>query len=496
MRIAIGQVLHETNTFSRERTDEAAFRRQEWCEGAEIIAAHIGVRDCLGGMLAEARESGLELVPTLAVSAEPSGIIAAAAWEKIKGQMLDSLREAGPYDAVCLSLHGAGIAEGCDDIEGDLLRSIRAAIGPNVPIVATLDLHANMTDEMVRYADLLLGVHFYPHSDEYDRGREAIRRLCELVAGHISPKMQLVRLPLMIPTSTTLFGPAQRVNEICWEWESRPGVLDCTFFHGFPYTDAPDVAVTVLATADGDEVLARQAACEVADAIWSMRDEFFITYPTPSEGLKEALAQAATPVIINETSDNPGAGAPGDGTHLLAEMLAANVPLTCFCHICDPEVVEAAHRAGVGAHIEVKLGGKTDELHGKPLPVSARVKLLTDGVFTQTSPMWSGKSVDLGRTARLTVGNVDVIVTSIKSQLLDDELLKLHGIDMYRCRVIGIKSSQHFRGFFQSKVPAIITVDSPGISTFDICTVFDYKRIARPIYPLDPVVSREAEIVD
>ncbi|TMV45449.1 M81 family metallopeptidase [Paenibacillus mesophilus] len=496
MRIAIGQVLHETNTFSSERTDEAAFRRQEWCEGGHIFPAHEGVRDYIGGMIDEARDlGGIELVPTLAVSAEPSGIIAADTWERIKLRLLDSLRNAGPLDAICLALHGAGIAETSDDIEGELLHAIRAEFGRDIPIAATLDLHANMTHEMVGHADLLLGVNHYPHSDEYDRGREAIRRLRAMISGTIRPSMHLVKLPMLIPTSTTLFGPAKEVNEACWAWENRPGMLDCTFFHGFPYTDSPEVGASVLAVSDGDDRLAREAAADAADEVWRRRDAFNVKYPSPADGLMAALAADEVPVIINETSDNPGAGAPGDGTFLLREMLAANVPQTCFCHICDPDVVQAAHRAGVGARIEVELGGKTDGLHGSPVSTVALVRMLTDGTFVQTSPMWRGKKIDLGQTARLRIGNVDVIVTSIKSQLLDDELLKLHGIDMLRYKVIGIKSSQHFRGFFQNRVPRIMTVDCPGLSTFDF-SGFDYRRIVRPIHPLDRIASTEALIVD
>ncbi|MFD0713753.1 M81 family metallopeptidase [Paenibacillus sp. GCM10027626] len=496
MRIAIGQVLHETNTFSSERTDEAAFRRQEWCEEAEIVPEHDGVRDYVGGMIDEARAiGGITLVPTLAVSAEPSGIITAAAWRRIKEALLASLSKIDGIDGICLALHGAGIAENCDDIEGELLHDIRAMFGPSMPIVATLDLHANVTALMVNNADVLLGVNYYPHSDEYDRGREAIAMLHHMFLGKIKPCMHLERLPMIMPTCTTLFGPAAQVNEVCWEWESRPHMLDCTFFHGFPYSDRANTAVTVVAIANNNPALAQEAATSAAQAIWDKRAAFDIRYLSPAEGMRAALAAAEHPVIINETSDNPGAGAPGDGTYLLRVMLAANEPGTCFCHICDPEVVEQAFQAGVNGWIDTELGGKTDQLHGTPLQIRAQVAALTDGVFVQTSPMWSGKRVDLGRSARLLIGNVDVIVTTIKSQLLDDELLKLHQIDYRSCRVVGIKSSQHFRGFFQDRVPEIITVDSPGISTFDF-SIFPYEHIKRPIYPLDLIASHEVIIVD
>lgn len=486
MRIAIGQVIHETNTFSSERTTEELFRQWEWTEGDDIIQTHEGVKDYLGGMIDEGRALGVELVPTLSVAAQPSGIITAETWEKIKERLLDRLKRIANLDAICLALHGAGVSETSDDIEGELLSAIRSTFGRKMPVVATLDLHANMTEIMVDMADLLLGVHLYPHSDEYDRGREAIRRLTGIVTGKVKPCMHLTRLPLLIPTSTTLFGPAKQINDRCMVWEDEPGMIDCAFFHGFPYADTPYTGASVLATSDGDDELARLASRQVAQQLWEKRGDFQVNHLTPRAGLKEALQVADGPVLINETSDNPGAGAPGDGTFFLAELLEKDVPGTCFCHLCDPEAAEAAHRAGVGAYIDVSLGGKTDHLHGSPLPVRAYVKCLTDGQFIQTSPMEKGLKVDLGKSVRLVIGNVDVIVCSFKSQLLDDELLKLHGIDMKRYKVIGIKSSQHFRGFFENRVAKIITVDSPGLSTFDF-SQFSYRNICQPVYPLDKI---------
>lgn len=487
LRIAIGQVIHETNTFSNERTTEEMFRQWEWNEKEEIFQAHEGVKDYLGGMIDEGRKLGAELIPTISVAAQPSGIITAETWLKIKERMLEHLKALDDVDAVCLALHGAGVSETSDDIEGELLSDIRTVIGRHIPIVATLDLHANMTDTMVRNANVLLGVNHYPHIDEYDRGKEVIRLLYELVNRRIAPRMHLTKLPLLVPTSTTFFGPAHLVNDVCRAWEEKVDILDCTFFHGFPYSDIPQVGASVLVIANGDKSLAQRVSEEVAKEIWELRDEFHVSHLSPRDGLELALQQDQGPILINETSDNPGAGAPGDGTFLLAEMIRKNTSKTCFCHISDPEVVDIAHNAGVGTTINISLGGKTDRRHGSPLEVEAYVKCLTDGIFIQTSPMEKGKKVCLGKSTRLVVGNVDVIVCSMKSQLLDDELLKLHGIDLEDYKIIGIKSSQHFRGFFEHKVAKIITVDGPGISTFNF-SQFDFKKISKPIYPLDNVV--------
>lgn len=490
MRIAIGQVFHETNTFSSETTNEKMFRQREWLEGIDIIQEHRNVKDYLGGMIDGADDLQINIIPTLSAVARPSGIILEETWQKIKKRLIDQLKQSEYLDAICLSLHGAGVSEKCDDIEGELLEEIRNIFGENIPIVCTLDLHANLTERMIENSSLLLGVKYYPHTDGYDRGREAIYKTYQLLKNNINPQMHLTKLPLMIPTSTTVFGPANEINKFCKMYEEKLDILNCTFYHGFPYSDTKNTGVSVLTISNGDKFLAQQVSNSVADEIWEKRSEFMVKHLSPKEGLELALQYNQYPVLINETSDNPGAGTPGDGTFLLSEMLKINLPQTCFAFIRDPEVVEKASVLGVGATISIELGGKTDKLHGMPLQVKGYVKLITDGEFTLTSPMGKGQTVRLGRTVRLKIGNVDVIVTEIKSQLLDDELLKLHGIDMNRYKIIGIKSSQHFRAFFQNKVPKFITVDSSGLSTFNFEN-FQYKHLQRPIYPLDQFVMKE-----
>ena len=484
MRIAIAQVSHETNTFSSELTDQAAFAIRSWIEGDEILKRHRGVRDYIGGMIDEAAAlGGVTLLPTFAAITSPSGFIRAETWAEIKRRVLDGLRAVAPFDAICLELHGAGIAESTGDIEGDLLRTLRLEYGAAMPIAATLDLHGNITERMVDNADMLFGVKEYPHVDMYERGRDAIHHLNLMQRGLLRPSMALTRLPMVIPTTTTFHGPLKAVNAHCAEWEAKPGMVHCAAYHGFPYGDSDATCVSVIAIANGDEALARQAARDVADFIWRQREVFAIDLPGAAEGLETALSCPEAPVIVNESSYNPGAGAPGDGTWLLAELLRRNVPGTCFAHLADAEVVAAAHQAGEGARIAVSLGGKVDKLHGPPLKVEAEVVMNTRCRFIASTPMGKGGERDYGRSTRLRIGHVDVIVTELKSQLLDDEMLKLHDMPMDRYKVIAIKSSQHFRAFFETAAARIVTVDTPGISTFNFET-FDFTTAVRYLYPI------------
>lgn len=486
MKIVIAEVMHETNTFSNVPTTRDLFELWEWARGEEIVSAHRGVRDFLGGMVDAAEERGIEVVGAFAASAYPAGTITRETYEVLRDELLTGIAAAGSADAICLSLHGAGVAEGIDDLEGALLQAVRQQVGYEIPLVVTLDLHGNITEQMIAEADILLGVHLYPHTDCYERGKEAVELAEKMVQGTLVPRMYRAKLPLIVPTSTTNISPAKDINEVCYQWEQKPGVVDCAFFHGFPYTDIPELGVTVVAVTNNDEKLAQQAAEDVARVIWEKREEFSLNILSPQEGLELAKAATAYPVVINETSDNPGGGTPGDGTYLLRAMLEADLEEACFGFIYDPEVAALAHEKGVGSTIHVRLGGKTDQLHGAPIELTAYVKALTDGSFITSSPMGKGSPIHLGKSARLQANGVDILVCSVKTQVLDEQVFLLHGIDVTKYKIVSLKSSQHFRASFEPIAAQIITVDSPGLTTLQF-TSFDYKRLNRPVYPLDSV---------
>jgi microcystin degradation protein MlrC len=484
LRIAVGELSHETNTFCQGLTTVAEFRSFMWLSGEEIVRAHSGNRTYLGGMLDRASELGVEAVPTLAAMAYPSGTISREDFESLVDELLAGIRAALPVDGVALALHGAGVAEGDDDIEATILAAVRGLVGPDVPIAATLDLHGNVTREMLVHATGLFGVNFYPHVDSYERGQEAIGFLQAVHERKIRPVMHLERLPMMIAPTTTDLDPAKKFNELAWEIEDRQGILDCTIFHGFPMTDVPAVGMSVLVTADGDLSAAITAATQLASAIWEARDEYRPRILSPAQAIEEALALDGRPIVINDTSDNPGGGAPGDSTHVLRAMVSAGVGSACFGFIFDPEVVAQATSAGIGSSIKVRLGGKTDGLHGAPLEAEAYVKALTDGRFRFSTPMWRGLEANLGSMARLQIGEIDVLVSSSRQQTLDEEVFLLNGVDVRRYKIVALKSSQHFRAGFSHIASGIVTADAPGATSLRI-EALPHRRIRHPIWPLD-----------
>ena len=484
MRFAIGYFAHETNTFCPGFTEIDAFRKTQWETGEDIIAINRGLGNEVGGMIAAAERLGIDLAPTLATTTQPSATVSLDAYETIRDELFARLTAAGPVDAICLAIHGAGSAEGIDDMEGTFLRELRDLVGTDIPVVVALDLHGNTTGTMLEHADALFYCHQYPHIDSYDRGEEIVELAAKIVKGEVKPVMHLEKLPVAIPPSTTFSGPAKAVNDRCFAWEAKPGILDCNFTHGFPHTDVPVIVTSVLVTTDNDSELAKTAAKDIADFVLETIEEFRQALPDADEAIAQALVATELPVIVPEVSDNPGGGAPGSGTHLLRALLAANESNTCFGFIWDPAVAAQAHAAGVGATISIKLGGFTDDLHGAPIETMAYVKTLTDGRFNLTNPMGAGSLVDAGKMARLVIDNVDVLVATERSQTLDGEVFLLHGIDVRRSRIVALKSQQHFRGGFQELAGTIIRTDPPGFTTSNL-TNLPYTRITRPIWPLD-----------
>jgi microcystin degradation protein MlrC len=488
-RIAIGEVAHETNTFCAAPTTTAPFKEYQWLHGDEIVRVHGGNRTYVGGMLAQAEALGVTAVPAFTTMAYPSGTITAAAYEEILATLLGAIEGAMPVDAICLALHGAGVAEGVDDLEGAILAAVRERFGREIPVAASLDLHGNITPQMLDHADGLFGNWLYPHTDSYERGAETMAFLYRMLQGEIKPVMHLEQLPMMIPTCSTDLEPGKGLNALCRQWEQRPGMIDCTIFHGFAYTDVPAVGISVLTITDNDPALAAEAGEAVAQTIWAARDEYRPEILTAPQAIARALAVPEGMVVINDTSDNPGGGSPGDSTHLLRAMLEANLDNACYAYIFDPETARQAHAAGTGATIDVRLGGKTDDLHGAPIAAEAYIKCLTDGRFRLTTPMGRGLLVELGPMARLQIGGIDVLVGSFRQQVLDDEIFLLHGIDVRRYRIVAVKSSAHFRAGYTHLATAIIAADAPGATTLDL-SGFPYHRIRRTMWPLDAAEMR------
>ncbi len=480
-RVAIGGVWHETNTFAAAPTTLADF---EVKESAAIVDAFRGTRTPLGGFL----DHGFDLVPILFASATPSGTVARAAYEATAGPLVERLAAARP-DGILLDLHGAMVVDGIDEVEADLIGRIRRKLG-TIPIGAVLDFHANLHASFVEGIDLFAGYDTYPHVDPYERAREVAGLMSRMLAGEIRPTRAFAQPPLLtVPQSQrTDASPMKDLMERAHEAERRPGVLSVTVAGGFPYADVPHAGIGVAATTDGDPALARRIADEIARAAWEARDRFRIANLSPREAVARALRESAGPVILVDQADNIGGGGPGDGTALLAELLEAKA-VGAVVTLTDPEAVALARQAGVGASLELPVGGKTDRLHGAPLRIRARVARLGCGDFSYKSSYMTNRQVRAGASAVLEADGVQILVRERKVMPFDRQEIEVMGIDPAACRIIVVKSALAWRAAYGDLARAVLEVDTPGICTARLETL-PYRRVRRPIEPLDQGVER------
>lgn len=464
MRIAVAEYTHETNPHSSIKVN-ATMMEASKVNASQFYERSTGVRSSRGGIIDEATALGVTLVPTLFTSFRPCAPAEQQVYESYRDELVDLLSAEyakEPFDAIALIAHGAGMADGYDDVETDILRHLRTRFGNHMPIGITLDLHGNISPEMIDLATITIGCKEYPHIDCYETARQMFRLLCQQV-GQKKYGKAIKKLNFKIPSAAgcTLEGPGLDIKNFCIQLRNEnPDLLDATVFHGFNASDVPFGGVSVVTTAVTN-AQANKFAQTISDYILSIKDKFTVPVYTESQALD--LAQTSdTPLVINESTDNPGSGHPGDGTLLLREMLKRNIEGSVYAGLYDPEVAQHAFQLGVGQKITCHLGGKIDNKHGSPVYIEkADILAVSDGKFIQHSPMGYGVCVDLGKTALIKINNVLVVVNSIRSQTFDDGPLRLVGINWENCSIIGLKSLQHFRAWWTGRAKTIIPIYSP-----------------------------------
>jgi microcystin degradation protein MlrC len=499
-RIAVGGFAHETNTFSPRPTDIADFEATGLLRGSQLLSLR-GTRTPIGGFIeAASRHPGVTLIPMIQGYAVPGGIVTKAAVDLIEGELLRRIAEEQP-DAVVLSLHGAMVTEESDDGEGTTISRVRQIIGPDVPLIVELDPHANVTTAMVEGANVLLPYNTYPHIDGYERAIEGIELALAMLNGDLKPVSALVRMPMISapPKEHTGAGIGKAIMDRAFAYEAEPGVVNVGVNWGFAYADTPATAASIVVTTNGDRARSQEIADELAGWIWEQREEFIPERTSVEEAIHLAMESEAKPVILADLGDNPGGGTTCDGTAILWGLLDLGAPNAAVGVIVDPEVVELAFAAGPGAHLSTLLGAKVDELHGYPVPVEAEVLRISDGRFTLEGPIGAGAPSSLGRTAVLACkgrhGNiVEVIVCERRIQARDLGIFRSQGIEPTKKDILVLKSSVHYRAAFEPIAGKIIEVDTPGLLSIDL-ERFDFERIQRPIWPLDPMPSEPLKTV-
>lgn len=479
-RLFLAGLFQETCDFSPIPTGLESFGDQAWRPNrGEPRPADVNLLG-YGAVLDEARRLGVETAPGPFLSAVPAARCRHRDWLTLKAEVMDSLEAALPVGMAFLFLHGAMTAEGEDDCAGDLAAAVRERLGTDALIGVELDLHANLTERLARACDVLTACKEYPHIDFPEEGRRTLDIMLRAAGGEVRPVLAAARLPL-VTLAPTGQEPIRGFVERLREHERTPGVLSVSALYGFAGADHPDMGAAAVVVLDGDRAAAEALAVNVArDLAKAVRAQGQLGVSV-AEALDIALAEPGR-TIIADRADNPGGGAGGDSTHLLAELLHRGVRDAAVGYLWDPVAVDLCHRAGEGARLRLRIGGKLGPLSGDPLDLEVEVTALADDVRQP----WFGVGeavLPMGRSAAVRAAGVDVVLGSVRHQVFSRAVFEAHGLRLEDRRVIVVKSTQHFFNAF-ADLGRVVYCDAPGSSSGDIST-HPYRRRPRPLWPLE-----------
>lgn len=485
MKIATLGFSHEANTFSSVPASLEQWQRAGILTGPEILAQYADAQATISGFLELGHiDDDVSVTPLLFSRITPMGVIPADTYERLVEMMLQALSASGPWDAVLLAQHGAAVSADYPDADGEFIRRVRDLLGPQVPIGVTLDMHANVSQLLIDNADVVTVYQTNPHVDARPQALHAGRLIAATVRGQIHPTMALQMPPLAINIlrQGTDDSPMWELLARAVQHGEQAGVLSVSVIEGYPYADVAEMGMSFLAVTDGDPDLASDVASALARTAWEQRSAYDAAGVPVEEALRRAAAADDGPIVLLDTGDNIGAGSPGDSTHLLAAAQRLGVP-GIFCSLADPQAVQECIDAGVGATLELAVGGKTDDLHGSPVTVQATVRALTDGRWEDPGATHGGfRFFDTGTNALLeTQDGHDVLLTSQPQGNVSLQQLRAVGLEPTRQPIIIAKGVNSPRAAFEPIAAEMIYVGTPGVTSADLST-FTYRHL-RPMHP-------------
>ncbi len=488
MRLATLGLSHETNTFARLPATFERFAEDGILRGDDIVRVFGESHATLAGYLEADASPGVEVVPLLFTQTNPIGTITADAFERIVGEMLDMLRDRGPWDGVLLALHGAAVSEEYPDADGEIAARVRRIVGPDVPIGLAIDMHANISRKMVDNVTATVVYRTNPHLDPRPRARECAEIIIRTIRGEIRPVQALEMPPVVINIVKQFTGeePMRSLVSDVEEVLQRPGMLTASVAEGYPYADVAEMGMSFLAVHDGDASTAQEASQWLARRAWERRAEFVGDTPSPEEALRLAASSPTGPVVLMDVGDNIGGGSPGDSTVLLAEAQGLGVR-RYLQTLFDPAAVGACVASGVGQQIRLRVGAKTDEMHGRPVEVTGRVRVISDGRFEEPTPTHGGfRHFDGGTTVVLDTTDEHTLV--LTSRLVGNTSIQQMysvGVRPETYQVVVAKGVVSPRPAYEPIASQIVLVNTPGVTTSNL-SQFEYRRRRRPLYPFEP----------
>lgn len=495
MRLALLGLYHETNTFAAHGADYAAWEASGILRGAaEILPVYGESAFSIAGVLARAREDAdVAVVPLFFTFTGPKGNITENAFERLAGEMLGLLRDGGPWDGVLLIQHGAAVAAHIPDADAEIIARARAVVGPRVPIGVASDLHGNVTERYVAESTAVVFFRTNPHLDARERGYECADLIIRTVRGEIHP-VQAVETPPLVANITQQFSdvePMRGIYATINDVLAWPGMLSASIAMGYPYADVPGMGMAFIAVHDGDPAAARRAARHMARAAWARRADLVGDTPSPAAALTAAQHAPTHPVVLLDVGDNVGGGSPADSTHLLAAAQRLGVR-RLLMSLYDPSAVAVCAAAGVGNTVSLAVGGKTDALHGSPVPVTGRVRTLFEGKWEDTRPTHGGfRFYDAGVTAvLLTEDDHTLVLTSKREGNTSVGQMYALGLFPEEYQVVVAKGVHSPRPAYMPLAAEVVMVNSPGVTSSDL-TTFTYRHRRRPLYPFEPEATYE-----
>ncbi len=487
--IITGAFQQETNRYAEGVTTMEIFQQTSACFGTEAVRkGYQGTRTVIGAYFSFFdQHEEYQLIAPMALVASPGPEVAQDVWQTVMDSLLEAIAQQDKVDGVLLDLHGAMVSEAYEDAEGELLRRVRLAVGKDVPIVASLDLHVNLTQKMVDNADALFVYDYYPHVDSYETGYRAAECMFKTLEGSLKPVMawkQLDMILMYMPTEEKSFAPFLAEAQ---QLRGSGKLVNVNICHGFFAADVYDQGMAVVAVADGDMDLAQQTADALAEKMFAARRELTRSFYTSEEAVKLAMESEEYPVVLADVNDNPGSGSSCDATELLRTLIDMGAQDVAVAVMYDPETVEQACKAGVGATAKFSLGGKiVPEVTGGPIECEAYVKAITDGRFMQHCQMSGGKIAQFGKCALLQIDSIQVIVCSYRTQPYDLGIFPHMGILPEHMKILMVKSAAHFRADYGKIAKRILDVETPAQAP-QRPEQLPLSRSRRPIYPLDDI---------
>lgn len=466
-KVLIAQFHHETNSFCPILADATRYRNYRFDVGETVITKQRGVGTEIGAFLhVFEKRSDITLIPVVSMNANPSGPVTADVYDFVTNEILSVIEKNAPIDGVLLSLHGAMVAEGHPDGEGDLLENIRKAVGENVPIISSLDLHANVTEKMAKNANALVPYECYPHTDTFETGVHAAKIMLDTLDGKITPVMSYRHVHYLLPLFPSEFPEIKCIYDYTHEIKKREGVLSARFTHGFFLADIEEMGMGVMVVTDGNRKLADKLADDIEAYITERIPTLKRKYLSLDEVLELAMEESDKPFVIADASDNPGAGGASDSTHILREILSRKMKGCVLATIVDPASVKKCAEAGIGNTVDLKLGGWSDPRYsGGPLEVKAYVKMMSDGKYVCRAKLSAGEVINHGHTAVVEIEGNTVFITSIPRQPWDAEIFRSHGIRPEERKIIITKSAVHYRSSYGEFTDRTEAVALPGLAT-------------------------------